>query len=204
MNETLCSGCESRPTEDGKRTCRKCREKARYYRHRLAQEYRQAGCCTQCGRPWNGSTHRCSECLSQEADNYHKRRNEENRQLYAEPCCVCGAGRPETRTLWHHINPLTKTGTVGDNRGVQKKSEEVKKCVPLCTSCHNQVHWGLRQTGRLSSRHARAFRGYLSTRVGATTSPQTPPSASDSSGRRDGLSVSEPVPKESGPGCRAA
>lgn len=45
---------------------------------------------------------------------------------------------------WHHVDPKTKTKTVArlisQDVSWPRIAEEVKKCIPLCETCHTEIH----------------------------------------------------------------
>lgn len=59
------------------------------------------------------------------------------------PCIVCGEKEPVCID-WHHIDPKTKSFTIGASFSKAKKLilAEIQKCVCLCSNCHRKVHNG--------------------------------------------------------------
>lgn len=59
------------------------------------------------------------------------------------PCVVCGENEPVCID-WHHLNPNTKSFTIGANLNIAKKLilAEIQKCICLCANCHRKVHNG--------------------------------------------------------------
>lgn len=57
-----------------------------------------------------------------------------------KPCLKCG----ETR-VWliqfHHINPEEKLLQIHAAKTIESAKEEAKKCVCLCSNCHNEYHY---------------------------------------------------------------
>lgn len=79
-------------------------------------------------------------------DKWHeadKARRKAFNEKWKHPCEKCG----ETRLYliqFHHIDPATKSFCIGAN-ATAKKDEvlqaEVKKCVCLCSNCHDEFHY---------------------------------------------------------------
>ena len=63
---------------------------------------------------------------------------------WRKPCQKCGEQRLYL-IQFHHIDPITKKFDVCANIVSYKKAkiceEEVKKCVCLCSNCHNEFHY---------------------------------------------------------------
>ena len=73
-------------------------------------------------------------------------RNKEYVQSRMTPCADCGFFHPAAMD-WHHIDPSTKLhGGVSalSRRGYSLEliSEEIDKCVCLCSNCHRIRHYG--------------------------------------------------------------
>lgn len=73
-----------------------------------------------------------------------KRQEIERKQKYNElkqPCVKCGESRLYL-IQFHHIDPSTKLFNITEggskNRNIK---EEVKKCVCLCSNCHDEFHY---------------------------------------------------------------
>lgn len=56
------------------------------------------------------------------------------------PCVKCGEDRPWV-IQFHHVNPETKSFEVSQKHGKESVLEEIKKCVCLCSNCHDEFHW---------------------------------------------------------------
>ena len=55
-------------------------------------------------------------------------------------CVKCGESRPWV-IQFHHINPNDKTFEVSQKHGKKSVMNEIKKCVCLCSNCHDEFHW---------------------------------------------------------------
>ena len=73
-----------------------------------------------------------------------KRQEIERKQKYNElkqPCAKCGESRLYL-IQFHHIDPLTKLFNITEGGSKNKNiKEEVKKCVCLCSNCHDEFHY---------------------------------------------------------------
>lgn len=61
----------------------------------------------------------------------------------ANPCQQCGASHPAIIDFHHVVRDGTQKSVnrlAADNKWSQVY-EEVKKCIPLCASCHRILHW---------------------------------------------------------------
>jgi hypothetical protein len=76
----------------------------------------------------------------------HRKEHDINKRkqmdAYKTPCAKCGERRLYVIDF-HHIDPSTKSFTIGDSyRGNNDKiEEEIKKCVCLCSNCHREFHY---------------------------------------------------------------
>ena len=74
------------------------------------------------------------------------------KQLY-NGCYYCGEQDPIVLD-WHHVNPNTKSFTIGHNIyqfSLDKIINEIKKCVTLCRNCHMKLHMGILKPPRIHS-----------------------------------------------------
>ena len=73
-----------------------------------------------------------------------KRQEVERKQKYNElkqPCFKCGESRLYL-IQFHHIDPSTKLFNITEGGSKNKNiNEEVKKCVCLCSNCHDEFHY---------------------------------------------------------------
>lgn len=60
------------------------------------------------------------------------------------PCIICGESEPVCIDF-HHKDPTQKEFTLGKHRSRSKEwlSQEMQKCVCLCSNCHRKVHAGI-------------------------------------------------------------
>lgn len=77
-------------------------------------------------------------------DYYKERGMDKKRKVdtYKTPCAKCGESRLYVIDF-HHIDPSTKSFTIGDSyRGNDERIvSEVSKCVCLCSNCHREFHY---------------------------------------------------------------
>ena len=73
---------------------------------------------------------------------YQKRKERWENFMKTQKCSKCGIS--DYRVLqWHHIDPSTKTMTIGSQARQGKWDqimEEVKKCICICANCHFILH----------------------------------------------------------------
>ena len=125
--------------------------------------------CSKCGKELpmtdeyfykerNGYKSQCKECISKHYKEYYKTHKArygcytKNRQRirdeflakWRKPCQKCGEQRLYL-IQFHHIDPATKEFCIGEGANVYKNlkiyEEEVKKCVCLCSNCHDEFHY---------------------------------------------------------------
>ena len=95
----------------------------------------------------DGLDYYCKDCRKETTSNstYDVKKYAENTQAFVESlkteCCKCGEDRPWV-IQFHHINPDEKKfGIAGcGTRSRTAIWEEVKKCVCLCSNCHDEFH----------------------------------------------------------------
>ncbi len=70
-------------------------------------------------------------------------------------CEVCDT--KEGKFNWHHVDPDTKKFTLseGVRRNKAARHEEMRKCIPLCTSCHMIEHSWLRYMAKVRKGYER-------------------------------------------------
>lgn len=89
----------------------------------------------------------CRECnIASSRKNRREKRTVNNKRdyIYAlkRPCQKCGEKRLYL-IQFHHIDPKTKNFEVSQFRhfSMKKCEEESKKCVCLCSNCHDEFHY---------------------------------------------------------------
>jgi 5-methylcytosine-specific restriction endonuclease McrA len=67
--------------------------------------------------------------------------------LLGGKCIICGYDKCLSSLTFHHKNPSEKSFAISralcKKRSKEELIEEVKKCVLLCSNCHNEIHEGL-------------------------------------------------------------
>lgn len=60
-------------------------------------------------------------------------------------CWACGYSKCKSALVFHHIDPASKSFSIGNGRTLKWETVEVelKKCALLCQNCHSEVHEGL-------------------------------------------------------------
>lgn len=72
-----------------------------------------------------------------------RRKRKEYNEKYKHPCEKCGEDRLYL-IQFHHINPSEKAFSIGaniTNRSEHEIVNEIKKCVCLCSNCHDEFHY---------------------------------------------------------------
>lgn len=84
--------------------------------------------------------------------NYQTKYREENRKRqeierkqkynkFKQPCVKCGESRLYL-IQFHHVDPANKLFNITEGGSKNKNiSEEIKKCVCLCSNCHDEFHY---------------------------------------------------------------
>jgi len=64
-------------------------------------------------------------------------------------CCVCGYDKCPASLALHHLDPSKKEFGLGSIRACpenwSKIVSELKKCVLVCSNCHNEIHYNVTQ-----------------------------------------------------------
>ena len=108
--------------------------------------------CSRCGRVLpisefyknkrDGTYGWCKECRK-EAIKKHRRKIQNIINGFKTPCVKCGETRKHI-IQFHHIDPNTKCFSISSTRNfnlTDKFSEEIKKCICLCSNCHDEFHY---------------------------------------------------------------
>lgn len=85
--------------------------------------------------------------------NFRIRLKERSVYVMGEKCQCCGYDKCITALEFHHLDPLKKDFSFGDNtnRSWQNTKEELKKCILVCANCHREIHSGLIDNNKLQS-----------------------------------------------------
>jgi 5-methylcytosine-specific restriction endonuclease McrA len=89
----------------------------------------------------------CSKEVRENFNIYQRKRRSTNRDAlkkeYGGKCTICGYDKCLGALHFHHLNPKEKINTVSNlfnYKGKHAAHEEAKKCVLLCSNCHNELH----------------------------------------------------------------
>ena len=95
-------------------------------------------------------SYHCSETVKQKYRDYRNtNRKKSIRDLKIAAggkCCICGYDKCFTSLSFHHKDPTKKEGGIAEmiyNIGKAAATEEVKKCILVCSNCHGEIHEGL-------------------------------------------------------------
>ena len=86
------------------------------------------------------------DCINRNKEKWHKadrERREVFNNTWKHPCEKCGESRLYL-IQFHHIDPSTKGFCIGANatsRAPDVLEREIKKCVCLCSNCHDEFHY---------------------------------------------------------------
>lgn len=165
--KTSCSFCNSaikvQKSEYKKNKKHFCsRSCAAKYNNSEYPKRKPEGQCLICKNPVNSKTLFCSEtCARKSEEKKQKLRDIKRRTKYKNTtqerinikqkaikfmggrCAICGYNKTARALHFHHINPKEKEFRISSTTRIWKNLEiELKKCVLLCSNCHNEVHAG--------------------------------------------------------------
>lgn len=65
--------------------------------------------------------------------------------IHGGKCAICGYNKYIGALQFHHINPKEKKFGIstGNCRAFEEDVNESKKCILVCSNCHNEIHGGL-------------------------------------------------------------
>lgn len=89
--------------------------------------------------------------------------NRKNKYNSLKTSCVkCGENRPWV-IQFHHIDPSTKSFNITEGGSKNRDIEsEVKKCVCLCSNCHDEFHYFY---GKIPEKPKEALEEYLGVKI---------------------------------------
>jgi len=74
--------------------------------------------------------------------NYTKQRRERFDKFKVEEGCeYCGYNKCPGSLVFHHINDTDKYVIHANTFDTPKGKKELKKCICLCSNCHNELHY---------------------------------------------------------------
>ena len=83
----------------------------------------------------------------------NKKRNDRRQQemkvfmhnLKINGCAICGYNKCDAALSYHHANPKYKKYNIGNFKEPNNKFiKEISKCILLCSNCHREIHWGIK------------------------------------------------------------
>lgn len=127
--------------------CRKCKRELPIEQFELEHtKYgdRRRGTCRECRSEYRKQWRKDNPEIHVAQETRRIKRVREWQNSLKTPCIVCGEKEPVALD-WHHLDPNTKTFTIGPhfNRAKSLILAEIQKCVCLCANCHRKVHAGL-------------------------------------------------------------
>jgi hypothetical protein len=67
-------------------------------------------------------------------------------------CERCGYNKCEEALEFHHLDPTKKDFTISSNSySFQKMKTEADKCILVCSNCHREIHWELKQITKVET-----------------------------------------------------
>lgn len=113
----------------------------------------------------------CKECSNKRRSKYFKEHRQQEilvrrkrelmlrewfKEIRPKECSKCHDKRWYTIDL-HHTNPDEKEYNIAEMMRFSKKKilTEIAKCIPLCSNCHRELHWELKQREDNGSTYSR-------------------------------------------------
>jgi len=72
-------------------------------------------------------------------------------QLKGGACQICGYSKYQGALDFHHIDPTTKSfsiGSRGHSRSWEQVLKELDKCILVCANCHREIGAGVTQVNQ--------------------------------------------------------
>lgn len=126
--------------EKTKEISARCREK---HREELKQRNREFYHKHKNDPAYKESLRKTKEKHGEEWKAKDRARRKAFNEKWKRPCEKCGENRLYL-IQFHHIDPSTKSFCIGANVSSKKENileKEVKKCVCLCSNCHDEFHY---------------------------------------------------------------
>lgn len=55
-------------------------------------------------------------------------------------CSICGYNKCLAALVFHHTSSTKKEFHISRNKSLEVTMEEMKKCILVCSNCHNEIH----------------------------------------------------------------
>lgn len=107
--------------------------------------------CEKCGKPYIYERNKghtlsfCSSCIQSNRKNRIKRNIVKK---IGDKCSICGYDKCIDALCFHHLESEDKEMNIGNiwNRSVEFIMKEVKKCILVCSNCHIEIHYKIRNS----------------------------------------------------------
>jgi hypothetical protein len=89
----------------------------------------------------------CKSCDSKRLIIRQQNRKKEAVNYMGGKCSICGYNKCIRALEFHHINPEQKSKEYDENFdtwNMEKKKDELSKCILVCCNCHREIHSSLR------------------------------------------------------------
>lgn len=89
----------------------------------------------------------CDQCLRSRETEWLRQRKQELIGLFGGRCLCCGYNRHGCALHFHHVDPSQKSFNVSAKVGLKwtRLLAEAKKCVLVCSRCHDEIEGGVRE-----------------------------------------------------------
>lgn len=83
--------------------------------------------------------------MSEYVTNSNHRKKQRLVRCFHGKCGICGYNKCMQALQFHHLDPNEKQFTISkySNYSFERTSQEVRKCILLCSNCHKEYHSGL-------------------------------------------------------------
>jgi len=133
VNNGLCTACNIRPPEMGKKNCAKCRARRTEWQRKDRAKKREQGLCYACGKPTQDGKTYCIHC---QGFNYHgdpcKKSGSKRGEAFVRDsgtCKICGSTK---KVSVHHID--------GKGYGDDVPNHSIDNLITVCENCHRSIH----------------------------------------------------------------
>ncbi len=130
-----------------KKKCRKCgltKNESEFNFKNKKKRIRQHACKVCTRKASKDHYDKAPRYYIEKRDRHRRKAQQWIKELKSRLRCECGEDHPAC-IVFHHNDPKEKELSIAVvvrySWGIERIQKEVDKCTPMCSNCHNKLHW---------------------------------------------------------------
>lgn len=97
---------------------------------------------------YKNAKYQCKACWNKRSVESGRNKIQSIKKEYGGKCVRCGYDKCIDALEFHHIDPTQKEFSLGQRRGlnIEALRAELEKCILVCSNCHVEIHYELKNS----------------------------------------------------------